>query len=41
MHGSGAIDEAELRRAFATTPAVRKERLVRINPDLTSRQGRV
>ena len=39
LHGSGAIDEAELRRAFATTPAVRKERIVRINPDLTSRPG--
>ena len=39
MHGSGAIDEAELRRAFATTPAVRNNRLVRISPDLTSRPG--
>jgi iron complex transport system substrate-binding protein len=39
MHGSGAIEEAELRRAFATTPAVRQERLVRISPDLTSRPG--
>src|SRR5581483_9586536 len=36
MHGNGAIEETELRRAFATTPAVRQERLVRISPDLTS-----
>jgi iron complex transport system substrate-binding protein len=39
MHGSGAIEETALRRAFATTPAVRQERLVRISPDLTSRPG--
>jgi iron complex transport system substrate-binding protein len=39
IHGSGAIDEVELRSAFAATPAVRNQRLVRINPDLTSRPG--
>lgn len=39
LHGSGALDETELRRAFAGTPAVRNQRLVRVNPDLTSRPG--
>jgi iron complex transport system substrate-binding protein len=39
MHGEGAIGEKELREAFATTPAVRNQRIVRISPDLTSRPG--
>lgn len=39
FHGDGAISEAALEQAFPTTPAVRNHRLVRINPDLTSRPG--
>ncbi|MBI1764847.1 MAG: cobalamin-binding protein [Acidobacteria bacterium] len=39
MHGDGAIGERELSVAFATTPAVRNQRIVRISPDLTSRPG--
>lgn len=38
-HGNGAIDEEELRRIFGTTPAVRFNRLVRVNPDWTDRPG--
>jgi iron complex transport system substrate-binding protein len=39
FHGEGAISESALAQAFPTTPAVRNHRLVRINPDLTSRPG--
>lgn len=39
FHGDGAIRESDLQQAFPTTPAVRKHRLVSINPDLTSRPG--
>jgi len=38
-HGSELVSEADLRREFATTPAVRQNRLVRINPDLVDRPG--
>ncbi len=39
LHGTSEIPDAALRAAFATTPAVRQQRIVRINPDLTSRPG--
>ncbi len=38
-HGNGAIDEGELRRVFANTPAVRFGRLARVNPDWIDRPG--
>jgi iron complex transport system substrate-binding protein len=38
-HGAELVSEDELRRAFADTPAVRANRIVRLNPDLTSRPG--
>jgi iron complex transport system substrate-binding protein len=38
-HGSEMVSEAELRSDFATTPAVRSNRIVRINPDLVDRPG--
>ncbi len=39
MHGDGALGDKELQQAFAATPAVRNQRIVRIHPDLTSRPG--
>ncbi len=39
LHGTSEISDAALRAAFASTPAVRQQRIVRINPDLTSRPG--
>jgi iron complex transport system substrate-binding protein len=39
LHGAGSISEAALQQAFPTTPAVRNQRLVLIDPDLTSRPG--
>lgn len=38
-HGGSEITDAELRATFATTPAARTGRIVRLNPDLTSRPG--
>ncbi len=38
-HGTDTVNEADLRRDFATTPAVRNNRIVRVNPDLIDRPG--
>lgn len=39
IHGTGAIDVKALARAFATTPAIRNDRIIRVNPDWVSRPG--
>ena len=38
-HGSEFVREADLRRDFATTPAIRFNRIVRVNPDWVDRPG--
>lgn len=38
-HGDGAIEDQDLQRVFAATPAVRNQHIVRIDPDLTNRPG--
>lgn len=38
-HGNELVSEETLRRDFATTPAARHHRIVRVNPDLTNRPG--
>jgi len=38
-HGSEWVKESDLRRDFATTPAIRSNRIVWINPDLVDRPG--
>lgn len=38
-HGTDIVSESDLRRDFATTPAVRNNRIVRVNPDLIDRPG--
>jgi iron complex transport system substrate-binding protein len=38
-HGTELVDEDAVRRDFAATPAVRENRLVRINPDWVDRPG--
>ncbi len=39
IHGSELVREADLRRDFAITPAVRFNRIVRVNPDWVDRPG--
>lgn len=38
-HGTELVNESELRRGFATTPAIRSNRIVWINPDMVDRPG--
>ena len=38
-HGSGQVEEAAIRELLATTPAVRTNRLARIDPDWANRPG--
>jgi len=38
-HGSGLINEGDLARSYAVTPAIRNHRIVRVNPDWISRPG--
>lgn len=38
-HGTELVNESELRRDFATTPAIRSDRIVWVNPDLVDRPG--
>jgi iron complex transport system substrate-binding protein len=38
-HGAELVKEADLRRDFATTPAIRANRIVWLNPDLVDRPG--
>jgi len=38
-HGAGGPNDAELRRIFAATPAIRNDRIVRVDPDLVTRPG--
>ncbi|MGH9769054.1 MAG: ABC transporter substrate-binding protein, partial [Blastocatellia bacterium] len=38
-HGDEMVKESDLRRDFATTPAIRSNRIVRVNPDLVDRPG--
>jgi iron complex transport system substrate-binding protein len=38
-HGSELVKESDLRRDFATTPAIRANRIVWVNPDLVDRPG--
>lgn len=38
-HGEEKADETIVRRDFAVTPAIRNNRIVRVNPDLTARPG--
>jgi len=39
IHGSELVKESDLRRDFATTPAIRSNRIVRVTPDLVDRPG--
>ena len=38
-HGAEFVKESDLRRDFATTPAIRSNRIVRVIPDLVDRPG--
>jgi cobalamin transport system substrate-binding protein len=38
-HGSELVKQSDLRRDFATTPAIRSNRIVWVNPDLVDRPG--
>lgn len=38
-HGAGVVNQDDLRRDFATTPAVKFNRIVRVNPDWVDRPG--
>ena len=38
-HGGGGPSDEELAKAFSATPAIRKRRIVRVNPDLVTRPG--
>ena len=38
-HGAGVVSQDDLRRDFATTPAVKFNRIVRVNPDWVDRPG--
>lgn len=38
-HGNGVPDEKTLRKVFAATPAIRNERIFRVNPDWVDRPG--
>jgi iron complex transport system substrate-binding protein len=38
-HGTQLVNESELRRDFGTTPAIRSNRIVWVNPDLVDRPG--
>jgi len=38
-HGAGGPSDAELKRLFAVTPAIRNNRIIRVNPDLITRPG--
>jgi iron complex transport system substrate-binding protein len=38
-HGSEWVKESDLRRDFAVTPAIRSNRIVKVNPDLVDRPG--
>lgn len=38
-HGTELVKETDLRRDFAVTPAVKTNRIVRVNPDWTDRPG--
>ena len=38
-HGAGVVREEDLKRDFATTPAVKFNRIVRVNPDWVDRPG--
>ncbi len=38
-HGTESVREADLRKDFAATPAVRTNRIVRVNPDWVDRPG--
>jgi iron complex transport system substrate-binding protein len=38
-HGTELVREEDLRRDFAVTPAIRLNRIVRVNPDLVDRPG--
>ncbi|MGE0129122.1 MAG: ABC transporter substrate-binding protein [Blastocatellales bacterium] len=38
-HGTELVKESDLRRDFATTPAIRSNRIVWVNPDLVDRPG--
>jgi iron complex transport system substrate-binding protein len=39
IHGADLVREADLRRDFASTPAIRDNRIVRVNPDWVDRPG--
>jgi len=39
IHGSELVKESDLRRDFATTPAIRSNRIVWVTPDLVDRPG--
>src|SRR5215813_8981859 len=39
IHGVELVKESDLRRDFATTPAIRSNRIVWVNPDLVDRPG--
>ena len=39
IHGSELVKESDLRRDFATTPAIRSNKIVWVNPDLVDRPG--
>lgn len=38
-HGAGGPSDAELKRLFAVTPAIKNNRIIRVNPDLITRPG--
>jgi iron complex transport system substrate-binding protein len=38
-HGTELVKEEDLRRDFATTPAMQTGRIVRVDPDLVDRPG--
>ena len=38
-HGTELVKEEDLRRDFAVTPALKTNRIVRVNPDLVDRPG--
>jgi iron complex transport system substrate-binding protein len=39
IHGAELVKESDLRRDFATTPAIRSNRIVWVTPDLVDRPG--
>ena len=38
-HGTELVKESDLRRDFAVTPALKADRIVRVNPDWVDRPG--